>query len=142
MMKKIMLAFFVAAALVFGGVGPNVAEASSYHYCETFIMNNPYQYSEVEGISSDGSNFIFLTSYLPIDGDLPIGRVDIVDLYGNLVDSFDGLGAFIVGITYTGSKIIFSGGSGLIYDGQLYEINPIDGVFSTSSYFRWLKYIG
>jgi len=75
-------------------------------------------------VTSDGSHLITLCNAWPKD------KIIISDLSGNLISSFDTPGAFTFGATYNGSRnrIIFSGGQE--YDGNLYEMNPLDGSLS------------
>jgi hypothetical protein len=89
--------------------------AATYQYVETINMND----YDVDDLDSDGSNLIALY------GGWPANSIGTFDLSGNLIDSFNTLGAFNAGVTFNGSNFVFSGDQS--YDGLLSEMKPSDG---------------
>ena len=77
---------------------PRLANAT-YQYSETIYVNG----YDIIGMASDGSSLIMFYNDSP-------DKIGIFDLTGQLINSFDAIGAFSSGIAFNGSEIVFSGG--------------------------------
>jgi hypothetical protein len=109
----------IALLIVYSFLFSGNAYASSFQYTHTIQLI----VTDIEGVSSYGDN-VFI-----VEGAWP-DRVIVTDLNGIITNIFPTSGAFTAGITFNpkNNRILFSGGNN--YTGDIYEINPENGVIS------------